>query len=148
MILVKSRLRSVPFRNRLKNDVQKILNALGYGDFDVGILLTTDKTIRKYNNKYRNKDKATNVLSFSFYPEIKPGQKIVAEADAEKNLGDIIISVEHIKSEAKKLGISFNQRLRQIIVHAVCHLLGYTHDTEKEYMQMKKKEQELLSMLA
>jgi len=148
MILIKSRLRSFSIKIELfKKDVQKILDRLGYSDFDLGILLTTNKTIRRYNKEFRNKDKATDVLSFPFYPDLKAEQIISAKTDAEKNLGDIIISLERVENDAKNLGIPFEKYLRRILVHGICHLIGYTHDTEKNYCQMQKKESKLLDLI-
>lgn len=52
--------------SQLKDDAQIILDALRYPDFDLNIWLTTNATIRKYNRKYRKKNKATDILSFPF----------------------------------------------------------------------------------
>ena len=77
MINIQSKLRSIDFNlESYKSQAQKALDALGYGDFDLGILLTTNATIKKYNDQYRNKNKATDVLSFPFH-HIPAGTKIV-----------------------------------------------------------------------
>ena len=68
----------------LKKDAQTILGHLGYGDFDLGILLTGNKTIQEYNLKYRDKDKPTDILSFPFHSQLKAGEKIKAESEDEK----------------------------------------------------------------
>ncbi|MEX0671956.1 MAG: rRNA maturation RNase YbeY [Candidatus Babeliales bacterium] len=133
--------------SHLKKDVQIILDALGYPDFDIGIWLTTNATIRKYNRNYRHKDVPTDILSFPFYPELKAGQKIKAASTDEQNLGDLIISLEYVQSDAKKLGITFNDRMKRLLVHGICHLLGYDHLTDKEYQIMIKKERELITLL-
>jgi len=148
MILIKSRLHTMPIDTEaLKKDIEMILKKLGYSDFDVGILLTTDKTIRRYNKQYRSKDQSTDVLSFPFYPNVRAGQRITAKNEAEKNLGDIIISLERVRRDAQKVGRPLEAYLRAIVVHGISHLLGYTHDTEKDYKQMQKKEDELLDVL-
>ena len=78
MINLKCRLKKFDFDEQgYKIKAQQALDALGYNDFDLGILLTTNATIKKYNATYRNKNKATDVLSFPFH-HIAPGIKINA----------------------------------------------------------------------
>ena len=80
MILIKNTQKKIKIDiNHIKKDVQTILNLLGYPDFDIGIWFTTNPTIRKYNKEYREKDKATDVLSFPYHETLKPGEKITPE---------------------------------------------------------------------
>lgn len=148
MIVVKSRLRTLAIdTDKLKQDAQKVLELLGIGDFDCGILLTTNATIKKYNNTYRNKNKPTDILSFPFYPDLKPGQRILATTQDEKNIGDLILAPEYIKKTAKKHNATFKQHLQRLLVHGICHLVGYDHIKDKDYNIMIKKEMELLKKL-
>jgi len=148
MITIKKTIRKISINTRaLKADAQKLLDILGYSDFDLGIWLTTDKTIRKYNKIYRNQDKVTDILSFPYYPDLDPGKRIKAETEEEKNLGDIIISLEHVIRDSKRLKGELYQLLQHLLVHGICHLLGYTHDTETLYKQMQKKERFLLEII-
>ena len=147
MITLINRQRKIPIDEQwLTAAVQDILKQLDYETFDIGILLTTNKTIKKYNETYRGKKRPTDILSFSYY-EVSPGEKIVAASDEEKNLGDLILSPEYIVSSAKKLGVSFEHRLLILLIHGICHLIGYDHETDEEYHQMKALEDQLLSKL-
>lgn len=138
MITIKNRVTKIKVNRReLRRAIQKILDVAGYPDFDIGVWLTTNKTIRVYNKKYRKQDKPTDVLSFPYHDKLKPGQKIVVKSPEDKNLGDILISLEYIKKDD----------LYRILVHGVAHLLGYDHQTEKAYKIMQKKEQQLLAAL-
>lgn len=121
-----------------------MLNELGYDDFDIGILLTTNATIRKYNHKYRNKDKATDVLSFPFHPDLKAGERIKVSESENKNLGDIVISLEYLKEDCARWNRSFKEHLVAILVHGVAHLLNYDHQTDAEFKVMRKVEKNLL----
>lgn len=132
---------------KLKRDARIILRALGYADFDVNIFLTTNKTIRAYNKQYRNKDKATDILSFPYHYNIKPGEQIVAQSIDDKCLGDLIISLEYVRKDIKKLDTTFDERMQRLLVHGFCHLIGYDHETDEEYEVMLKKENELLAYL-
>lgn len=148
MINIKNRQRKITLDvKRLEQDTQKVLDALKYTDFDIGILLTTNKTIQKYNREFRGKNKPTDILSFSCYPHLKAGDRIKTAYEDEKNLGDLIISVEYVHKAAQELGIPFEQRMRELVVHGICHLLGYDHEDDADYKKMRKKELFLLKEL-
>ena len=132
---------------QLKKDAQIVLQHLGYGDFDLGIMLTDNKIIHALNKKYRHKDKPTDILSFPFYPNLQPGQKIEATSADEKNLGDMIISPEYVKADLERWGQSFEERMQTLLVHGICHLLGYDHIKDEDHEVMQKKEHELLALL-
>jgi len=143
MINIQSRLRNINFDiENYKIQAQKILDTLGYSDFDLGILLTTNATIKKYNDQYRNKKKATDVLSFPFH-HIAAGTVIKPLSDDDKNLGDMIISVEFVRAAAKKLNTTFEKRMNRMLIHSICHLLGYDHIQDDEFAVMVKKEKAL-----
>lgn len=148
MITLKNNVRKIRVnKNTIIANMQKILHILNYDEFDIGILLTTNKTIRTYNKQYRGKDKPTDILSFSYHPDLKPGQRIKPKTDDDKNLGDLIISLEYVQEDAKKWEQTFEQRMKILLVHGVCHLLGYDHEKDEEYEVMHKKEQEILQQL-
>ena len=99
-ILLKNSQRKIKINeNKIKKNIEKILNNLNYKDFGVNIWFTTNKTIQKFNNDFRKKYKATDVLSFPFHTNIKPGQRIKPQTSDDKNLGDIIISLEFCRIE-------------------------------------------------
>ncbi len=131
----------------LRNEIQKILNLMDYGEFDLGILLTDNATIQKYNKEYRGIDEPTDILSFSYHPSLKAGERIKPKTEEDKNLGDLIISLEYVQVDAPKWGQLFEERMRILLVHGICHLLGYKHETDEEYKVMKKQEDYLLEKL-
>lgn len=148
MITIKNKTRKVSIDQAwLSSQAQKILDILDYGDFDLGIMLTTNATIRTFNNQYRGKDKPTDILSFSFHPTLKAGKRIKVSSDDEKNLGDLIISLEYIYKDPKKMGFTFTRRMQILLVHGICHLLGYDHEKDADYQVMEAKEQEILKQL-
>jgi rRNA maturation RNase YbeY len=148
MIVIKNKQRKIQIdTDALEQEAQKILAIVRYGTYDLGILLTNDKLMRTYNREYRNKDCATDILSFPFYPELQAGERIKAKTEDEKNLGDLIISLESVQSDAKKFGVSFEQRLKKILVHGICHLLGYDHIKDADWRRMRAKEAFILKQL-
>jgi probable rRNA maturation factor len=148
MILIKnSQKRIIVDVSKVEKNAKKLLEFLSVKDFDLGLLFTTNATIRKYNKQYRKKDKATDILSFPYHTELKVGQKIRVKNPEDKNLGDIIISVEFANKDAQAEGITLSKHLNVLLVHGIAHLLGYDHETEKDFMIMDKFEQRLLTVL-
>lgn len=113
---------------------------------EVAIRLTDDSEIKMLNRDYREKDKATNVLSF---PMLDP-REIVALADRtgpEVLLGDIILALETCENEARDKGISLSDHATHLVVHGVLHLLGYDHIEEEEANAMEALERAAMANL-
>lgn len=133
--------------DRVRRHVKKMLDLVGYSDFDIGIWFTTNQTIRTYNKKFRRKDASTDILSFPYHTDLEPGQKVIINEPEDKNLGDIIISLEYVKKDCLDQNCSFSDRLDILLAHGIAHLLGHQHETENEYKQMQKLERRLLEGL-
>jgi len=132
---------------KLEAHAQRILDMLGYSDFDLGILLAAADEIQHYNREYRNIDKATDVLSFPFHNEITAGEKINATNDDEKNLGDVIICPVYAQTTLIDWDQSIEERLNGLLVHGICHLIGYDHEVDEQEEQMLAMEAKLLSKI-
>lgn len=150
MILLKNKQKKIDIDTQKLIDQAAHITALcGYADFDLGIWLTTNATIKKYNAMYRDKNKATDVLSFPYHTDLRAGQKIAVVTDDDKNLGDLIISLEYVQKDAPaRWGQTLEERLPILLVHGICHLLGYDHIEDEDYKIMKKKEDYLLKKLS
>ena len=96
------------------------------------ILLTTNKIIKKLNNKFRKKNKSTDVLSFPFDKKIKKNSF----------LGDIAISYEIVKK--RSYNSNFVKELDKLWIHGLLHLLGYNHKKLRDYSKMYSKEKKIL----
>ena len=145
MITIKNRQRTFAVdTKKLQKVATTMAAALGYPDFDVYVLLTTDKAIQQYNRDFRHKDKPTDILSFPFHPEHKPGTKLRVTDDEEKNLGDIIISLAYVNRTAPDWDRSFNDHLVALLAHGLAHLLNYDHITDAEFRVMRRIENKLL----
>lgn len=131
----------------IKADAQAVLRFINYSDFDLGIWLTTNKTIQEYNRTYRDKDKPTDILSFSYHEHLKAGESISVATEEDKNLGDLIISPEYVQKAAQELEVSFEEHMRRLLVHGICHLLGYDHIEDADFVIMDQKEQQILKHL-
>jgi len=147
-VLIKRLKTKIPYNTAaLKKDALAILRALGYEDFLISILVTDNATIQQYNRDYRDQDKPTDVLSFSFFEGLVPGEKIEPCCDDEKILGDLVISLEYVKEDAQSWDETFEQRMQTLLVHGMCHLLGYDHEKDEDYEIMHAEEMRLLKTL-
>ena len=118
----------------LKSVVREaIIRTLDYEDFiydaEVSVTFCDNEYIRKLNKKYRNKDKATDVLSFPMYDD---GDFDPTECISGAVLGDIVISLERAKEQAAEIGNSFLHEVAFLAVHSTLHLLGYDHERSAE----------------
>ncbi len=117
----------------LKRFLLRLCLRLGISDQEFVVLLTNDRTIRRFNRRYRSHDGATDVLSF---PADRPSSPNLG---FEGNyLGDIIISVERARRQAVEKKHSLEQELRVLLIHGLLHLMG--HDHERDHGQMRRKE--------
>lgn len=110
----------------------------------VNVVLTDSKNIKKINKEQRGIDKATDVLSFPMYEK---GELVNLKLEYEDVLGDMVISVEKVKEQAKEYEHSFERELAYMVVHSFYHLLGYDHMKEEDKKKMRKKEEYILEEL-
>ena len=119
--------------------METALKDLGCDNRELSILITGDDQIHELNRQYLNRDRPTNVLSFPMAGDDRIGTGM---------LGDIVISVDTAKREADEMGITFHERIYELLVHGLLHLMGYDHEkTEKDEKIMRKEEKRLLSLL-
>ncbi len=107
------------------------------------ILLVSDDYIKNINAEYRNKPEPTDVITFALFADSEP--KFLLDGDAA--LGEIIISLDTIKKQAKKNGFTFANELYYIISHGILHLLGYDHLTQEDYDFMVEVQKESLKVI-
>jgi probable rRNA maturation factor len=87
------------------------------------IVLVSGPAIKKLNHQFRGKNYATDVLSFPVQPER-------FEKRLEKNLGEVVISLDRAAVQAKENGLTFTNEVEQLILHGLLHLCGYDHETD------------------
>lgn len=120
----------------------------------VSVRLCDDDAIHEINREYRHVDRATDVLSFPTvnYPNgVTAGQAeklLRQELDDELDaclLGDLIISVPHIYAQAEEYGHSPMREAAYLLVHGLCHLMGYDHIEADDQRKMRAMEEKILS---
>ena len=120
----------------------------------VSVCMCDDDTIQEINKQYRGIDRSTDVLSFPSvrYPEGKTAGSCSAllrqEYDDEYGsvfLGDLFISVPHMAAQAREYGHSEMREAVYLLVHGICHLMGYDHIEDDDKKRMRAMEEKILS---
>ena len=99
---------------------------------EVQLTLCGNRKIQTLNKDYRGKDKPTDVLSFPVHDTLRRGQRDDEFFFDVLNIGDIIISRDVARRQAKDFDISLSQEVIHLIVHGFLHLCGYDHELSKE----------------
>jgi rRNA maturation RNase YbeY len=131
----------------LQKAATAIVTFLGYQDFDVAIQLVTNQDMQGYNQQFRSVDKPTDVLSFPFFTEIQSGERLKPTCADEYTLGDIIMAPLYIQDTLEKWNDTFEHRLLILLVHGICHLLGYDHIKDTDFALMDTEEKRILTHL-
>ncbi len=108
-------------------------------EFSFSILLTGNKKVKFLNNKFRKKNKTTDVLSFPFYNKLEMRKK--TRAQKKIYLGDIIINFYKINKK------NFISEFDKLWIHGFLHLLGYKHYKNKDYNKMNKLENKIFKKI-
>ncbi|NMB70072.1 rRNA maturation RNase YbeY [candidate division WWE3 bacterium] len=96
-----------------------ILKDLNGKKIHISVYISDDKEIAKLNKKYRNKEYATDVLSFNINEELEDGTFY---------LGDVIVNKEQASRQAAEFGNNVEQEISELAGHGILHLLGVHHD--------------------
>ncbi len=120
----------------------------------VTITITDNEGIHQVNLEQRNMDKPTDVLSFPmlFFKEPQVLESPLMEYDYDPQthrvmLGDILISYEKVQEQAEEYGHSFRRELCYLTLHGLLHLFGYDHMVDADKKIMRKREEEILSLV-
>lgn len=117
---------------------------------EINVLVTDDEGIRAINRTTREIDSATDVLSFPMF-SFTPGEfpKDVSELiDPQTGLlplGDMAISLERARDQAKRFGNSLKREVGYLTIHSILHLLGYDHLDEGEMKRQMRTREELIA---
>ena len=103
---------------------------------EISLTLVSLEEIRELNRDYRDVDRETDVLSFPQYE----GVEEMPEAGA-LCLGDVVICLDKVKSQAEEFGHSFEREFVYLFAHSLLHLLGYDHMEDDEKAVMRAKEE-------
>lgn len=114
--------------------LRRSLDHLRAEAYDLTYVFLSDEKILEINKKYLDHDYYTDIITFDLSEDPKNIQS------------DIFISVDRVRENAKDFNCPFEMELRRVLIHGVLHLLGYGDSTDALKNQMRKKEDELLSI--
>ncbi len=118
-------------------------NFLKKKNLTCSILLSGSLEIKKLNNRFRNKNKSTDILSFPFYTKKKLNKFLKKEKKIY--LGDIIINLEKIKNKNNK--IMFKKNFDYLWIHGLLHLFGHRHKLDTDYKNMRRIEKKYFNYI-
>lgn len=99
----------------------------------ISYIFCSDSYLLEINKKHLNHDYYTDVISFPY--------------STDPIEGDIFISVDRVRENAKNLSVEFIQELHRVMLHGLLHFIGYGDKTEEETLIMRAKENEYLLLL-
>lgn len=144
-------------KDRLREAARAAFQAEGLSvPVSAGLILCDDREIRSINLQQRGIDKSTDVLSFPTV-HYAVGKTASSSIDRLKRewlneyescyLGDVIVSIDTAHCQAEEYGHSFEREICYLLVHGLCHLMGYDHMDEKEKSKMRIKEEQAMDMI-
>ena len=132
--------RTPTLASRLGRVARRLLRRLDLGEPELSILLVNDREMRALNRQYRGIDRTTDVLAFA--------QQEGAGGSPDGLLGDVVISVDTARRQARSGRRPLGREAERLLVHGLLHLLGYDHErSAREAARMKRKERELAGWL-
>ena len=124
--------------DKLKNAFTIICDEEKLSGCSINLKILNDHEMKDLNNKFRNKDSSTNVLSFT-------NEDISKEMTG--NIGDIAINYEYVQRESKEYNKSFDSHMIHMLIHGIYHILGFNHENAQTADIMENKEIILLEKL-
>jgi probable rRNA maturation factor len=141
-VTVNNRQKKIPIKvGEIKARGRKILNALGYPEAELSLVLLDDEEIAELNSRYLGRSGPTNVIAFP----MQEGPHIGINSDI---LGDVVISVETTTAEARENGYTPEEMFDFYLIHGILHLVGYDHTgSVEEAIRMEEKTMEIWTTL-
>ena len=119
-------------RNKIKQWIKKIVETEGKRLGNISYIFCSDEYLLVVNKKYLEHDTYTDIITFDY------------TENSEIISGDIFISIDRVKENAKEFKVAFEEELRRVIIHGVLHLLGYPDKKPNEEKIMREKENKAL----
>jgi probable rRNA maturation factor len=133
-----------PWTGAANTYILKVLEGLQRDRWDLSVLFCNNAYIRSLNERFRNIDEPTDVLSFEL------GTNYHDETSGETRFlsGDIIVSLETLAENAEYFKVSRDEELRRLLIHGILHLDGMDHQTNEGAEPMLKLQEEILTELS
>lgn len=130
-------------------DVSNVIASTVYAEIDVAF--THNKKIQELNARYRNKNKPTNILSFSYIEDLQSEIYIIDPSLHSQShpmcIGDVFVSYDVVVMEMLKENISKKKYLIYLLIHGILHVFGYDHVLDEDWKKMCKYEEIAMSIV-
>lgn len=114
--------------------IEKLAERKGFEIGEINYIFCDDVYLHKLNVEFLQHDTLTDIISF--------------DNSLGKLLnGDIFISVDRVKDNAKDFNVSFNEELKRVMIHGVLHYMGFKDKSDSEKLEMRRQENEAISLL-
>ena len=114
--------------------ISSMISSEEFKEGDINYIFCDDEYLLKLNEEFLNHDTLTDIISFDYIV----GKELH---------GDIFISIERVKENAKDFGVAFNDELKRVLAHGVLHFCGYKDKTDDDAKEIRGKENHYLSRL-
>ena len=136
-----------PWTKAAGDFAKRVLKTLDLKNWEISVLFCDNRYIKSLNAQYRNKDEATDILSFP-QGETFPAGKGRFSGAGPYPAGDIVISLDALEENARFFQVPVDEELRRLLVHGILHLSGEDHATNGTKEPMLKIQEEILTALA
>ncbi|MDR2537140.1 MAG: rRNA maturation RNase YbeY [Treponema sp.] len=131
-----------PWTSNAEVFIQKVLAYLKWDQWDLSLVFCDNACIRDLNIRFRGKDEATDILSFPL------GESIDEGGETRFLPGDLLISLETLKENARYFAVSEDEELRRLLIHGILHLGGFDHASNAETEPMLQFQETIVAELA
>jgi len=128
-----------PWTRAAGSFIKAALRKLNIKNWELSVLFCDNKYIKSLNAQYRNKNEATDVLSFPLGETDPSGQYLA---------GDIVVSLDALEENSRYFNVTKDEELRRLLIHGILHLSGADHATNKDIEPMLREQESLLAGLA
>lgn len=128
----------------LVRKLRRVASRLGARRHTVDLIVVDDRAIRRLNREYRGRNRATDVISFSY---VDPKDQRHGEAESQTTdgvAGEVYVSFETLEKDARRAGLDPAALFLRIGVHGMLHVVGYDHETDSDAASMEGEERRLL----
>jgi len=124
---------SLDDESRYGDWISRVISSEGKKEGEISYIFCNDDYLHKINLEYLNHDDLTDIISFDYC------------VGNELN-GDIFISVDRVKDNAKYFHVAFDDELKRVMAHGVLHYSGYKDKTDEDSNLMRLKEEEKIKL--
>lgn len=125
---------SLSRKNIISNRLLRTIKKEGADCEKINFIFCSDSFLLSLNKKYLHHDTLTDILTFDY------------STDKKKISGEIFISIDRVKENAKKFKVAFSNELHRVMIHGILHLLGYKDKSKAKKTRMRQKEDYYLSL--